>query len=247
MRLRQNTVFLNGEMVKVVSGGLYTVRPSELELNDKISLLLIRWELLKSLLLSVFLLIEKPEPSTSCRPPLLAPVGRDEVADYNYNAITFPRNISNLMSWKWFWKTLKISRQEIRITEFVICKLQIVIFYLGQLTQSSKVYLISDISWHQWHEMTEPIVRHGGILCTDLQVKTRHSWIHQVHWTRNSLTVQLCWWQHCLLSRLQSQMHWKQLSCHSSELCFPKSLNLIWRFSLATYTDCGPGELMLGW
>ena len=42
MRLRQNTVFLSGEMVKVVSAGLYTVRPSELELNDKISLLLIR-------------------------------------------------------------------------------------------------------------------------------------------------------------------------------------------------------------
>ena len=41
--------------------------------------------------------------------------------------------------------------------------------------------------------MTEPIVRHGGIFCEDLQVKTRHSWIHHLHSTRNIGWLCCCW------------------------------------------------------
>ena len=43
--------------------------------------------------------------------------------------------------------------------------------------------------------MTEPIVRHGGIFCEDLQVKTRHSWIHHLHSTRNIGWLCCCWFR----------------------------------------------------
>ena len=97
--------------------------------------------------------------------------------------------------------------------------------------------------------MTEPIVRHGGIFCEDLQVKTRHSWIHHLHSTRN--ICWLCWWWLKQLATLsvQSVSEWMMFSLESLESL--DSLHLICWFSVATYTtytDCGPSELMLaGW
>ena len=59
--------------------------------------------------------------------------------------------------------------------------------------------------------MTEPIVRHGGILCSDLQVKTRHSWIHQLQPTRRACSV-------VFVATLTGdwRTEWNQLSCHST-------------------------------
>ena len=152
----------------------------------------------------------------------------------------YPVNIWNLIMWELFWKR-EISRQVIRITE--VCYSHILSGIFDRISAS-----LLDI-WHRltsvtWDDRTNCKTRRH--LVWDLRVKTRHSWIHQVHSTRNCEDGPA---QCSVLSVVVVVAPgWQQSQSVSQCLMLSlQSLNLSTGFSSATYTDCGPAELMLGW